>query len=71
MSKKASISKYIQRLADSFNLDVTATIEKGEYDTTHKVYHFSGNFLANFEALEREVEGYTKSTEFPAALIKD
>jgi proline dehydrogenase len=69
--KKTEVSKYMQELAKKFNLDVTATIEKGDYNSTYKVYHFSGNFLANFEALVREAEGYTKSTEFPAALVKN
>ena len=69
---KATVSKYMQDLASKYGLDVKATTEKGDYGSTYKVYHFTGNLLANFEALvaEAEQKGYSKSGEFTAALVK-
>lgn len=66
--KKAKVSKYMQVLAKRFNLDVKAFYSDDGYGRHHIVYQFYGNFLANFESLEREAKGYTKSNEYDAAL---
>lgn len=64
------ISKYIKNLAIKYNLEVKASIQKGEYNSTYKVYHFYGNFLCNFEAFTKEIKGYEKSNEFNYSIVK-
>lgn len=58
--KEVPVSNRIKKLADRFMLDVTAFIEANYngHGGNRKVYKFSGNFLANFEALSKEAKGY-------------
>ena len=59
--KDLPVSRKMKHLASRFMLDVTAFVETNwdGYGGNRKVYKFSGNFLANFEALAREAKGYS------------
>lgn len=61
---KAKVSKYMQKLATKYNLDVEAFWDTNIVGDRIKIYKFSGNFLANFEALAKEAKGYVKSSEY-------
>lgn len=62
--KKASVSKSMQELAKKYNLDVTAFYDTNTVGDKIKVHKFSGNFLANFDALAREAKGYVKASAY-------
>jgi hypothetical protein len=69
------ISKRIQDLANKYNLDVKVKIvdDGAGVGNMKKLYKFSGNFLANFDAMAREAKqyGYVKSTAYDISLLYD